>query len=327
MKPVPMMLIALAVAAAAVALIGVKRMQDARSEAAPSELVANRPSIMRDEVDAAGVARPPVPESPAHDVRTGEDYGVLIDELRPLAEAGDAKAQYDIYKATAYCQDRVRFYFTLRGRRLSLGEGLEWAVKRRVSYDTAQAVYKKCRSFIETDPKNDGQSGLVDWLNASAKQGYAPAQAALATKLLERQLLQRDETEAGVASSAPTEPLDRTKSPIELLSEAVKSGDPEVLFTISDMLPLIRSTDTDDDYERFAWMTLACERGFDCSAQAEWVVGSCLAAECQSINSPTELVRILVGDRWPEVQARARELGASLDAGRWDELGLDSSAP
>jgi len=322
MKPVHVgVLITLAAAVAATAVVGIKR----KPAAPTTELEAKQRST---EIDAGHVARPEAPRSSttktrANDVAgTIEDYGALIDKLLPLAEDGNAKAQYDVYEATTYCQERVRFYFTRRGRRLTLEEGLAWAIERNVSYETAQAVHKQCGKFLEMDPKD--QSGAVNWLNAAAKQGYAPAQSALAAKILEDQQRRGFASASGIATAASTESLDRTKSATELLREAVKSRDPEVLFTIGEMIPLIHPTAAEVDSERLAWMALACERGFDCSAQAEWVVASCLSAECQSINSPNEVVRILAGDRWIEVRARARELGASLDAGRWDQLGLGS---
>lgn len=327
MKPVVVVLISVVIAAATAVVI-LAREPDAQTEAALLKEGAERPLTGRDEVDVEGVARPPVSKSPGGDKSPSdvpeqvEDYGVLIDKLLPLAEDGNAKAQYDVYKTMAYCQERVKFFFTRAGRRLSLEEGLAWALKRNVSYETAQAVHKKCRKFIDTDPK-DEQSAAVDWLNASAKQGYAPAQSALAAKIVEEQVRRGFENASGVAASPSTDPLDHTKSATELLSEAVKSRDPEVLFTIGEVMPLLHPTAADSGSERLAWMALACERGFDCSAQAEWVVNSCLTAECRSINSQTEVVRILAGDRWHEVQARARELGASLDASQGDQLGLD----
>lgn len=327
MRPVRIVLVALAVAAVAGAVfVSLKHEPDLRIDAPPRERVAVQLPAEADAIDVDRAAHPNTPELPV--VLASEDkvddYGAMIDKLLPLADAGNAKAQYDVYKATAYCQDRVKFYFTRAGRRLSMEEGLAWAIKRKLSYETAQAVHKKCGKFLQMDPK-DTQSDTSAWLNASAKQGYGPAQAALATKILEEQLAQGFERASGVAGLTPTEALDRTKPAPELLKEAVKSRDPEVLFRIGDLMRLLNPTAADDDvgFERLAWIALACERGFDCSAQAEWVIAGCLSAECASINNRTELVRILAGDRWHEVQARARELGANLDAGRWDELGLD----
>lgn len=206
MRPAPVVLVTLAVAAAVTAVfVGLKHQPDSGIGTPPSHRVATQPSTGREVIDGSELAHSSVAESSPVRSSEGddEDYGATIDKLLPLAEAGNAKAQYEIYKATAYCQDRVKFYFTRSGQR------------------------------------------------------YAPAQSALAAKILEQQLVQSFDNA-------------------------------------------------------------------DCSAQAEWVVAGCLSAECRSINSPTEIVRILTGDRWHEVQARARELGADLDAGRWDRLGLDS---
>jgi hypothetical protein len=40
------------------------------------------------------------------------------------------------------------------------------------------------------------------------------------------------------------------------------------------------------------------------------------------LSGPTDYVRMLAGDKWPEVEQRAHDLSISLDEGKWNALGL-----
>jgi hypothetical protein len=74
-----------------------------------------------------------------------------------------------------------------------------------------------------------------------------------------------------------------------------------------------------------AWLLVACQRGYDCSSKSEWLMMSCTyTQQCASYANPTDFVRDAAGDDWPDVQQRAREIADSIDAGRWNELGLSA---
>jgi len=92
---------------------------------------------------------------------------------------------------------------------------------------------------------------------------------------------------------------------------------------------LLDPTNSDTNTSRFAWWLIACQRGFDCYADSDWVKNSCAGdPECASVSDPSDLVRILARDQWPDVQQRAQEISAKLDGGKWNELGIGpESAP
>lgn len=114
--------------------------------------------------------------------------------------------------------------------------------------------------------------------------------------------------------------------PRQLLYAAVQSKEPEVLYDIGEPYPALSPGDPDGNVVRFAWILLACERGLDCTANAEWVKYDCFPQNttCNSASDPSDYVRSLAGNQWPEVEQRAREIGAELDQGNWDKLGLGS---
>ena len=292
------------------------------------QATAAQVSPTRNAVDSRAIAKDVRPRAEASDTSTADlsnssDYYAFIRNSISAARAGDADAQFSIWRATDYCAEDGRFYFVRGERTLSLEEGLAWAIRRNVPYATAQRVYDRCREFLESQTPID-TAASIQWLNAAAAQGDPIAQAVLAAKILEADMLRGFADASGAESPrAVVENLDYTKSPAELLQSAIKSREPEVLFKIGDMMTLLDPNAPDVSVQRLAWMAVACERGLDCSAQADWVAASCLTAECSSINSNTEIVRIIAGDRWSEVQERARQLGEDLDAGRWDELGLN----
>ena len=124
----------------------------------------------------------------------------------------------------------------------------------------------------------------------------------------------------------PDTPVSPGTDPRELLRAAVESKVPEVLFDIGTLQGVLNpSNPAEEKITRFAWWLVACQRGLDCSANAEWVKNSCFNdSQCASAASPSDLVRSLSGDNWFSVQQRAQEINAKLAAGDWGALGLGS---
>ena len=111
----------------------------------------------------------------------------------------------------------------------------------------------------------------------------------------------------------------------ELLRAAVESRDPEVLFTIGEVQPLLNPLSTQNDVNRLAWWVVACRRGFNCSASADWVRSVCGdTAPCASAVDSADRLRILAGNDWTKVRRRAQEIDSKLNARQWDQLGLTS---
>jgi len=112
-------------------------------------------------------------------------------------------------------------------------------------------------------------------------------------------------------------------SPEELLQAAVKSRSPEVMARISDAVVLLYGENESSDIDRLAWLLVACDRGYDCTSNAEWVMFSCgYSSNCMSYTDPWSLVMSWAGDKWHSVQHRATELNERIDAGQWTRLGL-----
>jgi hypothetical protein len=253
------------------------------------------------------------------------DYWDYAHQALPAAKAGNADAQFYLSRVLERCDEDNRMYFQRRGQRITLDEGLQYAVKRHLPIEIAQSVYEKCREFQENDPAELGSA--ADWLAKATAAGQPLAQSTTALKLLIQEGRQNDARAGGVPNPYANSTIESNSDPRALFRSAVESKDPEVLFAIGEADGMLHPGNTDSSTTQFAWWLVACQRGLDCSENADWVKNSCGDnAVCRSASSPSDRVRSFAGDEWPDVQQRAREISANLDAGQWDNLGLSSAA-
>jgi hypothetical protein len=76
---------------------------------------------------------------------------------------------------------------------------------------------------------------------------------------------------------------------------------------------------------KLAWWLLACNRGYDCSENAPWFGAICASdPHCQTgQTTAVEYIHQTAQDlRYTNLEQRAEELDAKLDAGAWGDLGL-----
>jgi hypothetical protein len=268
-------------------------------------------------------------ESPAVSLadrlESSHDYWAFGNELMIQSNAGDAQAQYYLYRVLEYCRDRAGFFLTKGSRVLALDEAQEYAARRSIPQEFVQLAFDRCHDFLSHDSSVLGTED--HWLSLAAKSGVPEAQADAALKLITYEAMKDIAKERGepVPGYERRLPLDVT--PESLLREAIKTRSPHVLARISDALPVIGRDTAELDTERYALLLLACERGYDCSSNAEWVQASCsFNQHCAGYSDPTQRVMEASGANWPAVQQRAAELGEKIDAGAWDDLGLTSEA-
>lgn len=187
-------------------------------------------------------------------------------------------------------------------------------------------VFDRCRNFTDAGSEALGTSDR--WLVKAAESGQPIAEATLATKLLMRDHMRDAEKSGAVKQGYFVGLQDIALDPRSLFRSALKSGVPDVLFSLGEAQGLL-SPAADTSVTRYAWWLIACQQGLDCAASAEWVQISCAGdPRCASAISPEDLVRILADDQWPEVQQRAELIRSALSAGQWQTLVPDrDSAP
>jgi hypothetical protein len=250
------------------------------------------------------------------------DYWAYAHNILPAAIAGNADAQFYLSTVIDRCSMDNKMYFQRRGVTLAVDQGLQWALQRHLSIDVAQAVYDRCHKFLESDARDLGSAD--DWLARATAAGQPLAQATTALRLFTQQTLQSAQGAGGAPNPDAPPRIDSQQDPRQLLRAAVESRDPEVLFSIGAAQGYLDAQNPDPTLSQFAWWLVACERGLDCSANAEWVKIACVHdPRCASFTVPSDLVRTLSGDDWRNVEQLAHEISAKLDAGQWDELNIE----
>jgi hypothetical protein len=247
------------------------------------------------------------------------NYWEFAHSILAAANAGNADAQFFLSKAIAFCDQANKMYFELDGKKLSLDEGLKTARQLRQPPEAALAIFERCHQFQESDASELGTS--QDWLAKATDAGQPLAQASTATQMLMQKVFRG--TKGAAPTPENTAPLiGNGMDPDELLRAALRSRDPEVMYTIGLYQGLLGPRGSEVTTNGLAWKLVACQQGFDCSAGADWVKFACgIGATCDT-SSPEGLIRSFAGDDWPNVQQRALEISAQVDAGLWNELGL-----
>lgn len=113
-----------------------------------------------------------------------------------------------------------------------------------------------------------------------------------------------------------------SENPISVLRRALASEDPQIFFEMAS-IPAQPSQNADDRFIDFmAWHLVACQRGYDCSASADWVIRTCaLTPACGPTDSGVDLIRATTGVQLQgTVSHRAEEINAQLNAGDWESL-------
>jgi hypothetical protein len=250
------------------------------------------------------------------------NYWDYAHKILPAAKAGNADAQFYLSRLLERCNEDNKMYFERRGEKLTLDQGLQFAVERHLPIELAQSAFERCHEFHENNSEELGNAS--DWLAKATDAGQPIAEATMASKILFQEVTQNIAQTSGAPRASAIQ-IASSADPRELLRAAVESRDPEVLFSIGDAQGMLNPSSSDIATNRFAWWLVACQRGLDCSANATWVKNMCASdPQCASADSPSDLVRGLARDIWPEVQQRAQEISAKLDAGEWSELGLGS---
>lgn len=247
------------------------------------------------------------------------NYWQFANKVLSAAKAGDRDAQFYLYKALKYCLETNATDFQWDGRPLELGEAIQKGSRGHISADAIQADYDRCHEFRTHNVSDLGDPAT--WLAKATEAGQPVAQATTANQMLFQQRMRSFVAAGAVPTPLATAPtVGEGLDPRDLSVQAASSGDPEALFMVGESLQLMHPGNSVD---QFAWMLLACQRGLDCSSNADWVRARCgtVYARCD-FSSPINLISGMSGSYWPSVQARADEIGASIDAGNWDSVGL-----
>jgi hypothetical protein len=113
-----------------------------------------------------------------------------------------------------------------------------------------------------------------------------------------------------------------------LARDALRSKDPAVLMELS-RVPIAHESfgaqrsGRDFNAESAVWMLAACQRGYECGAGNEEFRYICaLDFACQPFDTLVDMLRRANPDDFDELELRATELNAKLDADQFDDIDL-----
>jgi hypothetical protein len=242
-------------------------------------------------------------------LKNSKSYLQFVTDVLPAARSEDRDAQYFLYKALFYCQHEGAVYLRQNGRLLAPDEVVQYALERHLSYEYANTVFVRCSDLLKSDSM--GPLDAEQWL-ASATAAKQPAAESVTA-------LRELSTYSNVAGNTPTseETHFATPDPWRLLSDAVRSGDPDVFANIA-------KAQGDQRLDAAAWSVVACNAGFDCGPASDVMQRSCqIDSNCEPNDGFVELMEKASGADWPAILARAQSINAHIHAGEWNLLNLD----
>lgn len=263
--------------------------------------------------------------------REAGNYRSFIVSALPAAQRGDRDAEYFIAAALAYCDETNRFFFRRREKTLSV----DAAILERSGFggiDMTAAIRRADARCHEVNATQDASwATAAQWLAKAAQAGQPMAEMRTAEDLF----LRNEKADAawtaqpgftdGSASRSTDGSADLSEARA-LVGAAVRSRDPQAIFEMGDAIAIVKPQQPGPEYfrEALTWRYVACLRGLDCSANAEWHLQFCLHdPNCIPGESGIDYLRRSAQlANMTDLQERANALSDQIDSQAWDDLGL-----
>ena len=205
--------------------------------------------------------------------RNAKDYAHFVAEIQPMATAGNTEAQYLTAKALKWCAQTMHLYFIKpngEARTFVEVQARYAARPAGISQQELTTIYSRCQGFLENAELGKITDSWSEWLEKSADGDY-PAAIAQRAADLEAQLTLESH------SSLPHEDrgVDAEAKARELALSAAESGDPDAVFLMSDWVRAGNRTDAETATLINAWKVLACQKGYDCGPNSDWMMSVC----------------------------------------------------
>jgi hypothetical protein len=227
------------------------------------------------------------------------DYAALIDLALPVAQAGNADAQFALYGAFSYCRDMTRRRTPEEARRLKI---------------MSPVVEPRCNELAAQFP--DFAAEADRWLAQSLERKFPRA---FALDALE------DLNELTRNPPPGTERARRIESARTRLLFALNSNDPAITQVVPHFLPAFFPDDLRIVRARWVWLMAACEQGLRCDSGSKILQEDCMTHDrCSAGESVTAYIRRVSGD-FPSLMQRARNLARTLRNSRLDGKTFDQT--
>jgi hypothetical protein len=245
--------------------------------------------------------------------RDAKDYAHFVAEIRPLATAGNAEAQYLTAKALKWCAQTMNLYFIRPNGEVHTLEEVQARFAARpvgISEQELATIYLRCQGFLDNPELRKSTNSWNEWLDKSADAGY-PAAIAQRAANLENQLTLE------LHSSLPHEDQGVAEAQAkELALSAAESGDPDAIFLMSDWVSTGNRTDDETATLIGAWKILACQKGYDCGPNSDWIMSACSSnPQCADGRTYVDLLqRQLGGSQYDDALRLAKSIDQALTA-------------
>jgi hypothetical protein len=254
--------------------------------------------------------------SPSGPLVPAGETDALEQVSRLLAKGNPSSAddQYRLYELLSGCAVGYDSYFSGKTSRLSKEEAAMRAEALRTADDDATDIYQFCHRLIEERAELTTTAG--DWLEKALAQNHPRAQTARATQLINALALANP-------AVGRTAPANAERDARQLLANAIASGDGQVLWTLAEHRSMLGGTAEEAGKDRWAMMLASCDRGVDCSPEAQWVKRYCKADPatlCPINANAEEMIRSKTGSDFEMIKMRAQEINALIDAGNGAQL-------
>jgi len=269
--------------------------------ARPSVMTVGQPPV--DPSTTPGAARSsvaPAAEKSLRDrFREAKDYAHFVAEISPLANTGNAEAEYLMAKSLRWCAQMSRLYFIKPSSDVrTLEEVQAIAAARPVGLSREQIVmiYTRCRGFLEDPELLKTTLTWNQWLDKAVDAGY-PAAIAQHALLLESQLL----LESHSSSSHPDRGPDAESQARDLALSAVQTGDSDAIFSMSDWVRTDTRTEEQVATLIGAWKILGCQNGYDCGPDSDWILSACSwNPQCANGRTYTDVLQRQLGSQYDQ---------------------------
>jgi hypothetical protein len=286
------------------------RSGDAPARQAPLtvEQVATKPSVVT-------AANSPVASKATQSLRQrfreAADYAQFVAGIAPLANSGNAEAEYLTAKSLKWCAEVSRLYFQKStGEVRTLEEVQANAAARPVglSSETIEMIYARCRGFLEDPELRKMPLTWNHWLDKATLDG-SPAAIALHASLSESQLM----LESHSTIPHPDRGLDAEVQARESALSAVESGDPDAIFSMSDWVRTGQRSVQETAVLIDAWKILACQSGYDCGPNSDWMISACSwDPQCANDRTYTDYLQQQLGSQYDDAVRLAKSIGEAI---------------
>ena len=245
--------------------------------------------------------------------RGAKDYAHLVKEIGASAATGNAEAQYVMAEALRWCDQTLKLYFIRPNgqvRTLDEVQARRATKSAGISQDELTTIFTRCQGFLE-DPELLKNTGSWDqWLDKAVSENY-PAAMAEKARLLESEIM--------LASASPL-PHDQSAAVTEdeardLALQAVQSGDPDAIFYTSDWVRAGDRTPDENATLISAWQILACQKGYDCGPNSDFIKSLCnWDAQCSDRDSYVEYFQRQLGTQYDDALVLAKTIEQAIAA-------------